>query len=51
MIKKQITDTAVIKYPNSVGYLLKQWNIKCNNKNNNGKIQKFIKSKTSCANK
>ena len=26
------------------GYLLQNWNIKCNDKNNNGKIQNFIKS-------
>ena len=38
------TDTTEIKYPNSGGYLLQQWNIKCNDKNNKGKRQKFIKS-------
>ena len=40
----QITDTTEIKYPNTGGYLLQNWNIKCNDKNNNGKIQNFIKS-------
>ena len=42
--KIQITDTTFSKYPNSGGYLLQNWNIKCNDKNNNGKIQTFIKS-------
>ena len=40
----QITDTTIIKYPNTGGYLLQNWVIKCNDKNNNGKIQNFIKS-------
>ena len=40
----QITDTTIIKYPNSGGYLLPYWKINCNDKNNNGKIQNFIKS-------
>ena len=39
-----MTDTTVIKYPNSGGYLLQNWNIRCNDKNNNGKIQNFIRS-------
>ena len=43
-MRKQITDTTKIKYPNTGGYLLQNWVIKCNDKNNNGKIQKFIKS-------
>ena len=38
------TDITIIKNPNSGGYLLQNWNIKCNDKNNNGKIQNFIKS-------
>ena len=38
----QITD-ATIKYPNSGGFLLQRWNRKCNDKNKNGKIQKFIR--------
>ena len=42
--KIQITDTTIIKYPNSGGYLLQNWLIKCNDKNNNGKIQNFIQS-------
>ena len=40
----QITDTTIIKYPNTGGYLLQNWVIKCNDKNKNGKIQNFIKS-------
>ena len=40
----QITDTTIMQHPNSGGYLLQNWNIKCNDKNNNGKIQNFIKS-------
>ena len=39
-----LTDTTIIKYPNSGGFLLQNWNIKCNDKNNNGKIQNFIRS-------
>ena len=42
--KIQITDTTIIKYPNTGGYLLQNWLIKCNDKNNNVKIQNFIKS-------
>ena len=42
--KIQITDTTIIKSPNFGGYLLQNWNIKCNDKNNNGKIQNFIRS-------
>ena len=42
--KIQITDTTIIKYPNTGGYLLQNWIINCNDKNNNGKIQNFIKS-------
>ena len=40
----QITDTTIIKYPNTGGYLLQNWVIQCNDKSNNGKIQNFIKS-------
>ena len=40
----QITDTTIIKYPNTGGYLLQNWILRCNDKNNNGKIQNFIKS-------
>ena len=39
-----LTDTTIIKYPNNGGYLLQNWNIRCNDKNNNGKITNFIKS-------
>ena len=42
--KIQITDTTIIKYPNTGGYLLQNWVIKCNDKHNNGKISNFIKS-------
>ena len=42
--KLQSIDTTIINYPNSGGYLLQQWNIKCNDKNNNGKIRKFVRS-------
>ena len=40
--KIQLTDTTIIKYPNNGGYLLQNWNIRCNDKNNNGKIQNFL---------
>ena len=33
-----------MKAANSGGYLLQNWNIRCNDKNNNGKISNFIKS-------
>ena len=33
--KIQITDTTIIKYPNTGGYLLQHWVIKCIVKNNN----------------
>ena len=42
--KIQITDTTIIIYPNTGGYLLQKWLIKCNDKNNSGKIQNFIRS-------
>ena len=42
--KIQLTDTTIIKYPNNGGYLLQNWNIRCNDKNNNGKIQSFLRS-------
>ena len=42
--KIQLTDTTSIKYPNTGGYLLPGWRTLCNDKNNNGKIQDFIKS-------
>ena len=34
--KTRITNTTVIKYPNSGGYLLQNWNIQCKDKNING---------------
>ena len=40
----QITDITNVIYPNSGGYLLQKWNIKCNDKINAGKIQNFIRS-------
>ena len=42
--KIQLTDTTIIKYPNTGGYLLPGWRIFCNDKNNNVKIKDFIKS-------
>ena len=40
----QITDITEIKYPNLGGYLLQNWVITANDKNNNDKIQNFILS-------
>ena len=42
--KIQLTDTTIIKYPNNGGYLLQNWNNICNDRNNNGKIQNFLRS-------
>ena len=42
-----MTDSTIIKYPNSGGYLLQNWIIRCNDKNSNGKIQNFIRSSKS----
>ena len=42
--KKQITDTTIIKYPTTGGYLPQNWVKKCNDRNNNGKIRNFIKT-------
>ena len=39
-----LTDTTLIKYPNHGGYLLPSWRIFCDDRNNNGKIQNFIRS-------
>ena len=39
-----LTDTAVLKTGSTGLYLLPYWKIICNDKNNNGKIQNFIKS-------
>ena len=43
-MKIEITDTTIIKHPNSGRYLLQQWNKKWNYKKNYSKIQNFIKS-------
>ena len=42
--KIQITETTNIKFPNNDRTLLQRWNIKCNDKNNNGAIQNFSRS-------
>ena len=42
--KIQLTDITVMKAGNTGGYLLTYFKIICNDKNNNGKIQNFIKS-------
>ena len=42
--KIQITDITTMKAGNTGGYLLPYWKIICNDKNNNVKIQNFIKS-------
>ena len=42
--KYYLTVLTVIKYPNSGGYLLQKWNIECNDRNGQGKIQNFIRS-------
>ena len=42
--KIKITDITEITYPNSGGYLLQNWVITANDKNNSGKIQNFIRS-------
>ena len=34
----------MIEYPNTCGYLLQNWIIKCSDKKNNGQIQNFFKS-------
>ena len=39
-----LTDTTILKYPNNGGYLLPSWRIFCNDRNNNVKIQNFIRS-------
>ena len=42
--KIQLTDTRFFKTGNRGGYLIQNWLIRCNDKNNNGKKQNFIKS-------
>ena len=39
-----LTDTTIMKHPNNSGYLLSTWRIYCNDRNNNGKLQNFVKS-------
>ena len=41
---KKTTDRIISKYPNTSGYLLQNWVIKCNDKNTSGKTQIFVKS-------
>ena len=41
--KIQITDTTIIKYPNTGKSLLQRCKIICNDKNNNSQRRKFIK--------
>ena len=41
--KIQLSDTTITKYPNTGGYLLRNWLIKCNDKNKYGKVSNFIK--------
>ena len=42
--KKQITDKSVIRVGNKGSVVLPYWKCICNNKNNNGKITKFIRT-------
>ena len=42
--KIQVTDTTIIKIRNTGANLRQNWFIKCNDKNNNGNIHRFIKS-------
>ena len=42
--KIQLTDITTMKAGNTGGFLLPYWKIICNDKNNNGKIQHFVKS-------
>ena len=42
--KIHLRDTTIIKFPNTGGYLPQNWLIICNDRNNNSKIQHFIKS-------
>ena len=42
--KVLLTDTTIMKHPNNSGYLLPNWRIFCNDRNNSGKIQNFIRS-------
>ena len=42
--KIQLTDTTIMKYPNSGAYLLQNWIIRCEDENGKGKLNNFIKS-------
>ena len=42
--KIQITVITEIKFPNIGSDLIQKWNIKCNNKNNDSKVDNFKKS-------
>ena len=42
--KIQITDTTILKAGNTGANLLQNWNIICNDRNNNGNIHYFVKS-------
>ena len=42
--KIQLTGKTIIKYTNNGGYLFQNWNIRCSDKNNNSKIQNFLRS-------
>ena len=42
--RKQNTETTNVKYPNTGGYLLQKWVIKCNDRINNNKKQNLVKS-------
>ena len=39
-----LTDTTIIKFPNNGAYLLQNWRIFCNDRNNSGKLNNFIRS-------
>ena len=49
MMKNKLKIQPLIKSPNSVGGFLKQWNIKCQDKNKKGKLPNFVEpAKSSC---
>ena len=39
-----LTDTTIIKFPNNGDSLLPNWRLFCNDRNNNGNVQNFIRS-------
>ena len=39
-----LTDTTIIKFPNNGDALLPNWRLSCNDRNNNGNVQKFFRS-------